>query len=157
MSKFHSFKSTSASTPSSVSISAEAALLAAMTANTTALLSTITSTHAAETAALKELGLAAISADPANGGAIVAAYVEVRRLHLEAEAAAATTAATFLSDLLDKVVPIAAAVAEAEGLKARAALATAEARQQEAANRSAFAEIEKIKAEAAKAAARREH
>ena len=154
MSKFHS---TSASTPSSVSISAEkAALLAAMTANTTAVLAAITAIHSTETAALKELGLAAIAADPSNGAGVVDAYVEVTRLRLEAEAAAAATAAGFLSDLLDKVIPLAAAVAEAEAMKARAALATAEARQQEAANRSAFAEVEQIKA-AAKAAARREH
>lgn len=149
MAKFHSFKSYAA--PASTSLSTDA-LVAALTANTAAILEALTAIHSTETAALKELGLAAIAADPSNGAATIAAYVEVRRLHLEAEAAAATTAATFISDLLEKVLPLASAVAEAEGLKARAAIATAAAREKEASNREAFVEVER-----AKAAARREH
>ncbi len=134
---FHSFKSTVQS-PASTSAAEKAALIQAITTNTAAILEALTAIHSTETAALKELGLAAIAADPSNGAATIAAYVEVRRLHLEAEAAAATTAAGFLSDLLEKVLPIATAVAEAEAMKARAALATAAAREKEADNRASF-------------------
>jgi hypothetical protein len=148
MSKFHSFKSTSASTPASTD-----AVLAAITTNTACMLGTISSMHAAETSAIKEIALSAIQADPSNGAGVVAAYVEITRIRLEAEAAAAATAATFIGDLVEKVLPLASAVAEAEAMKARAAMATATAREKEADNRASFVEIEKLKA----AVARREH
>ena len=151
MAKYHSFKAATVQSPSSAS--EEKTIIEAFTTANAAVLSTIASIHSTETTTMKEIALAAISADPANGGAIVAAWVEVTRLRLEAEEAMFASFTTFIGDLTEKAIPLALSVVEAQKMKAAAALTTAAAREKEADNRASFVEIEKLKA----AVARREH
>jgi hypothetical protein len=80
----------------------------ALTATNAALLSAITEMHATEISAIREIALAAIAADPANGGAIVASFVEITRMRLDAQAASLGTIATFVDQIVDKVLPLAA-------------------------------------------------
>ena len=80
----------------------------AFTISNAALMNAITAMHAAEVSAIQEIALAAIAADPANGGAIVASYVEITRMRLDAQAASLGAMTTFVDQIVDKVLPLAA-------------------------------------------------